>query len=97
MAITPMEWLLEDKRPAGYVQTTELRLRAEELGVHYSDVIEPDVRSSWRHLLKKAKSQGLTPVECDRIAELSVVVASKLREAIENRQHRSTGPGREAT
>ncbi len=86
IVIKPMEWLLEDQRPEGYVQTTDLRLRAEALGIKYAEVVDPRVRRPWRALLKKAKLKGLTESECHKVAELSIIIAHKLRQAIKERQ-----------
>lgn len=83
--IQPLQWLLEDRRPQGYVQTTDLRLRAKALGIRYQDVIPPYLRRPWRALLKKAKTRGLTESECRRVSEYSIIIAHKLRKAIELR------------
>lgn len=85
VVIQPLQWLLEDRRPEGYVQTTDLRLRAKSLGVRYQDVIPPYLRRPWRGLLKKAKTRGLTEAECRRVSEYSIIIAHKLRKAIELR------------
>lgn len=85
VVIQPLQWLLEDCRPAGYVQTTDLRLRAKTLGIRYQDVVPPYLRRSWRSLLKKAKTRGLTAAECRRVSEFSIIIAHKLRKAIELR------------
>ncbi len=83
VVIGPMQWLLEDQRPNGYVQTTDLRLRAKALGIRYSDVIPRYIRRPWRALLKKAKTQGLTESDCKKVVEYSLIIAYKLRKAIE--------------
>lgn len=83
VVIAPMQWLLEDQRPEGYVQTTDLRLRAKALGIRYGEVIPRYIRRPWRALLKKAKTQGLTETECKKVAEYSIIIAYKLRKAIE--------------
>lgn len=85
VVIQPLQWLLEDRRPAGYVQTTDLRLRAKALGIRYQDVVPPYLRRPWRALLKKAKTRGLTEEECRRVSEYSIIIAHKLRKAIEQR------------
>lgn len=82
IVIGPMQWLLEDQRPDGYVQTTDLRLRAKALGIRYGDVVPRYIRRPWRALLKKAKTQGLTEAEAKRVAEYSIIIAYKLRKAI---------------
>lgn len=83
VVIEPMQWLLEDQRPDGYVQTTDLRLRAKALGIRYGDVVPRYIRRPWRALLKKAKTQGLTEADCRQVVEYSIIIAYKLRKAIE--------------
>ncbi|GAB4357966.1 MAG: hypothetical protein Kow006_26120 [Gammaproteobacteria bacterium] len=83
IVIGPMQWLLEDQRPDGYVQTTDLRLRAKSLGIRYGEVVPRYIRRPWRALLKKAKTKGLTEAEAKRVAEYSIIIAYKLRKAIE--------------
>ncbi len=85
VVIQPLQWLLEDRRPQGYVQTTDLRLRAKALGIRYQDVIPSYLRRPWRALLKKAKTRGLTEEECRSVSEYSVIIAHRLRKAIEMR------------
>lgn len=85
VVIKPLQWLLEDRRPEGYVQTTDLRLRAKALGIRYQDVIPRYLRRPWRGLLKKAKTRGLTEAECRRVSEYSIIIAHRLRKAIELR------------
>ena len=82
IAITPEQWLREDKRPPGYMPTTDLMLQAQERGVRLGEVLGEDVRLEWKKLLRKAKKQGITDAEGKRIAELSRIIIRKLRKAL---------------
>ena len=82
LAITSTEWLLDDRRPEGYMRTTELRLKAKSRGIRYRDVVERADRHAWRTLLRKAKREGLTDEECQRIVELSAIIHRALRCAV---------------
>ncbi|ROR29651.1 hypothetical protein [Inmirania thermothiophila] len=82
VVITPMEWLLDDKRPEGYQPTTDIRLKAEARGVRYREAVPEPVRREWSLLLRKAKTRGLTAREARRIARLSVSINEHLEAAM---------------